>query len=127
MFKLNEKSYQFLKWTVILLLPATSCLYASLGKIWGFPYIDQITGTLMAVQVFLGTIFGISCATYSGDTPAPTIEPVPCVESIQEGPIEFVEEPIEEPVIEKHAKKDDVVSLETTAVQSKINSNINRA
>ena len=24
----------------------------------------------MAVQVFLGTIFGISCATYSGDTPA---------------------------------------------------------
>ncbi len=81
----------------------------------------------MAVQVFLGTIFGISCATYSGDTPTPTIEPVPCVESIQEEPIEeLVEEPIEEPVIEKHAKKDDVVSLETTAVQSKINSNINR-
>ncbi len=65
MFKMNEKAYQVLKWTVILLIPATSVLYASLGKIWGFPYVDQITGTLMALQVFLGTIFGISCATYT--------------------------------------------------------------
>lgn len=65
MFKLNERLYQILKWTVILLIPATSVLYASLGKIWGFPYIEQITGTLMATQVFLGTIFGISCATYT--------------------------------------------------------------
>lgn len=65
--KLSNKVYDVLKWIAQLLLPALGTLYFALAGIWGFPYGEQIIGTITAVDVFLGVILGISSATYNKD------------------------------------------------------------
>ena len=63
--KLSNKTYDFLKWVAQLLLPAVGTLYFALASIWGFPYGEQVVGTITAVDTFLGVILGISTASYS--------------------------------------------------------------
>lgn len=65
--KLSNKAYDVLKWIAQLLLPALGTLYFALAGIWGFPYGEQIIGTITAVDVFLGVILGISSANYNKD------------------------------------------------------------
>ena len=61
---LSNKIYDALKWIAQYLLPATGTLYFALAAIWGFPYGEQIVGTISAVTIFLGVLLGISAATY---------------------------------------------------------------
>ena len=63
--KLSNKVYDVLKWIAMYLLPAVGTLYFALSGIWGFPYGEQVVGTITAVDTFLGVILGISTATYS--------------------------------------------------------------
>lgn len=63
--KLSNKAYDIWKWIAQLLLPALGTLYAALGMLWGFPYIEQIVGSIAAVDTFLGVILGISTAQYN--------------------------------------------------------------
>lgn len=65
--KLSNKVYDVLKWVAQILLPALGTLYFALAGIWGFPYGEQIIGTITAVDVFLGVILGISSANYNKD------------------------------------------------------------
>lgn len=62
--KLSNKAYDILKWIAQLLLPAVATLYFALAGIWGFPYGEQIVGTITAIDTFLGVILGISTAQY---------------------------------------------------------------
>ena len=62
--KLNNKTYDILKWIAQYSLPAAGTLYFALAGIWGLPYGEQIVGTITAVDTFLGVILGISAATY---------------------------------------------------------------
>ena len=62
--KLNNKTYDILKWIAQFLLPAAGTLYFALAGIWGLPYGEQIVGTITAVDTFLGVILGISAAAY---------------------------------------------------------------
>lgn len=62
---LSNKTYDLLKWIAQLLLPALGTLYFALAGIWGFPYGEQIVGTITAVDTFLGVILGISTAQYN--------------------------------------------------------------
>ena len=64
MMKMSNKMYDVLKWIAIVVLPAIGTLYFALAGIWGFPYGEQIVGTITAVDTFLGVILGISSATY---------------------------------------------------------------
>lgn len=61
---LSNKVYDTLKWVAQYLLPASATLYFALAAIWGFPYGEQVVGTISAVTIFLGVILGISSATY---------------------------------------------------------------
>lgn len=63
--RLPDKVYDILKWVCLILLPASSTLYWSLSSIWGWPYTEQIIGTIAAVETFLGVIIGISTHTYN--------------------------------------------------------------
>lgn len=63
--KLSNKVYDVLKWIAQILLPALGTLYFALAGIWGFPYGEQIIGTIAAVDAFLGVILGISSAIYN--------------------------------------------------------------
>ena len=63
--KMSNKVYNILKWIAMYLLPAVGTLYFALAGIWGFPYGEQIVGTITAVDTFLGIILGISTAQYN--------------------------------------------------------------
>lgn len=63
--KITNNVYDKLKWVVIIVIPAIITLYSSLASIWGFPYAEQITATLAAINVFLGVIMKISTASYN--------------------------------------------------------------
>lgn len=61
---LSNKLYDALKWVTMILLPALATLYLTLGKIWGFPLVEQVTATITALTVFLGAVLQISNHNY---------------------------------------------------------------
>jgi hypothetical protein len=67
MMKLSNKTYDCLKWIAQILLPAVGTLYFALAGIWGFPYAEQIVGTITAIDTFLGCLLGISSMRYKGE------------------------------------------------------------
>ena len=62
--KMSNKVYDVLKWIAMVVLPAIATLYFALAGIWGFPYGEQIVGTITAVDTFLGVVLGISNTVY---------------------------------------------------------------
>ena len=62
--KLSNDTYDALKWVAQILLPALGTLYFALSKIWGLPYGVEITGTISALDAFLGVCLGISSDNY---------------------------------------------------------------
>lgn len=62
--KMSNKIYDVLKWIAQIALPAAGTLYAALAGIWGFPYGEEIVGSIMAVDAFLGALLQISTAQY---------------------------------------------------------------
>lgn len=64
---LDNKLYDKLKFIAQFVLPALGTLYFSLSGIWGFPYGEQVVGTITAIDTFLGVLLGISSANYKGD------------------------------------------------------------
>lgn len=62
--KLNDKLYDILKWLVIIVLPACATLYAALSSVWGWPFAEQVTTTITAVDTFLGAVLCISTVSY---------------------------------------------------------------
>ena len=65
---MSNKVYNVLKWIAMVVLPATATLYFALAGIWGFPYGEEIVGTITAVDTFLGVLLGISSAQYHKKT-----------------------------------------------------------
>ena len=63
--KLSNKAYDVLKWIALYLLPGLGTLYFALAGIWGFPYGEEVVGTLTAIDTFLGVLLGISNAQYN--------------------------------------------------------------
>ena len=63
--KMTNKVYDVLKWVAMYLLPALATLYSALAGIWGFPYGEEVVGTITAIDTFLGVILGISTAQYN--------------------------------------------------------------
>ena len=62
--KLTNKAYDILKWIAMIFLPALGALYFGLSQIWGFPYGEEIVGTLALIDTFLGALLGISSNNY---------------------------------------------------------------
>lgn len=62
---MSNKTYDILKYIAQIALPAVGTLYFALAGIWGFPYGEEIVGTITAVDTFLGVILGISSANYN--------------------------------------------------------------
>ena len=61
---MSDKLYNILKWISQLVLPGLGTLYFTLAGIWGFPYGEEIVGTITAVVTFLNVILYISSNNY---------------------------------------------------------------
>ena len=62
---MSNKTYDTLKWVALVVLPAVATLYFALSGIWGFPYGEQVVGTITAIDTFLGALLGISSINYN--------------------------------------------------------------
>jgi len=63
-FLLGDRTYDFFKKLVQIVLPGFGTFYVTLGQLWGFPRGDEVAGTCLALSVFLGLVLGISSAQY---------------------------------------------------------------
>ena len=61
---LPQRTYEIIRWTIAILLPALGVLITSIYSIWSLNLpAQEISLTLDALGLFLGTIFGISKIT----------------------------------------------------------------
>jgi hypothetical protein len=67
MLKFTNGDYDKLKWVAQYFLPALATFYFALSKIWGLPYGEEITGTIAALDTFIGVCLGISSNNYYKD------------------------------------------------------------
>lgn len=72
-FVLNGKVYDFLKWVALVVLPAVATLYFALGQIWAFPAVEQVVGTVTALDTFLGLLLKRSSTNYESLSDRPRI------------------------------------------------------
>ena len=61
---MNSKVYDVLKYIAMVFLPALGTLYFALASIWSLPYGEQIEGTIIALDTFLGALLQISKSKY---------------------------------------------------------------
>ena len=64
---LQNKAYDILKWVCIIVLPACASLYAELGEVWGFPFLNEIPKSIIIVDAFLGALLCVSTIKYNKD------------------------------------------------------------
>lgn len=62
---MSNRMYDILKWIALVVLPALGSLYFGLASIWGFPYGEEIVGTITVVDTFLGALLGVSTVQYN--------------------------------------------------------------
>lgn len=61
---MSNKLYDILKILALTILPAIATLYFALAGIWGFPYGEEIAGTITALDTFLGCLLKYSSDNY---------------------------------------------------------------
>lgn len=64
---LTGRIYDSLKFVAQILLPALGTLYFALAALWNLPNPEQVNGTILAVDAFLGVILGLSSAAYKNN------------------------------------------------------------
>jgi hypothetical protein len=62
---ITGKLYDWLKYIAQIVLPALGTLYFTLAGIWHLGSGEEIVGTIMAVDLFLGVLLGISQINYN--------------------------------------------------------------
>lgn len=71
---MSDKLYDVLRWVAQLLLPGLGTLWFALSSIWHLPYGEEILGTIVAIDAFLGFILGLSTANYRAEQANKKIE-----------------------------------------------------
>lgn len=61
---MTNKTYDVLVYIAQIALPAAAVLYLALAGLWGLPYAEQISGTIMALDAFMGALLKISSVQY---------------------------------------------------------------
>lgn len=66
-FKMSNEVYDILKEVALTVLPALSVFIVAVGKIWNIPFSTEISGTVMAIDAFLGACLHVSNKNYTED------------------------------------------------------------
>jgi len=62
--RISDELYDLLRAIADLLLPALGALYFGLAGIWGFPYGEEIVGSITLVVAFLDIVLRIMKGKY---------------------------------------------------------------
>jgi len=62
---LPSKVYDFLKFVAQIALPAVGTFYATVSGLNHWPNTEEVVGTIMAVDLLLGTLLGLSTLAYN--------------------------------------------------------------
>lgn len=65
MILITGKTYDALKYLAQVVLPALGTLYFALAGIWSLPSAQEIVGTIVAVDTFLGVVLHLSSTAYA--------------------------------------------------------------
>lgn len=57
--------YDKLKFLALVLLPALGAAYFSLAPLWELPKADEVVGTIVVVDTFLGVLLGVTTRNYN--------------------------------------------------------------
>ena len=63
--KFKDSIYDKLKWICMFFLPAFAVFSRTITQIWGLPYGDEISSTIVAINVLLSAMLGISNMAYN--------------------------------------------------------------
>ena len=61
---LNDKTYNYLKWIVVVMLPALGTLIGTVGTAFNWEYTQVTLVIVTAVTTFLGALIGVSTVGY---------------------------------------------------------------
>lgn len=64
-FIMGDKTYDFAKKLVQIILPAFGSLYLAMSAVWDLPNAEQVTASVVIVTTFLGACLGISTSQYN--------------------------------------------------------------
>lgn len=65
---MNNKTYDILKRVSLIIIPALATFVNAAGMVWGIPYTNEVTATITAFGVFLGSALGVSSKNYTPET-----------------------------------------------------------
>lgn len=65
--KLNNKTYNILKWVSLIALDAIGVAYQSLADVWNLPYGTEVMKTCSIISVLIGALIGVSTYNYNKD------------------------------------------------------------
>lgn len=61
----SSRVYNVLRDVAQVYLPAAGTLYVALAVLWSLPAAEQISGTVLALDTFLGAVLKVSTAAYN--------------------------------------------------------------
>lgn len=61
---MSDKKYNILKWLSTVVIPAFITCVIAIFTAWSIPYLEPITATLSAINVFIGAIVQRSSKNY---------------------------------------------------------------
>ena len=62
---ITGKLYDVLKYCALVVFPALGTAYFTLAQIWGLPAAQEVVGTIVVVDTFLGVVLQISSTQYN--------------------------------------------------------------
>lgn len=64
---LSDRTYNFLKWLVLIALPAASAFFVTVAALWDLnpDFVTKVVGTLTGLATLLGILIGISTASFN--------------------------------------------------------------
>lgn len=65
---MTDKVYNILKYCALIAIPAIGTFYTTIASLWGWSYITEVSGTILAFDTLLGAFIGISSARYQPET-----------------------------------------------------------
>lgn len=65
----KNNTYDFLKWTTLIGIPAAAALYSGFAQLFAWPYAAEVTQAAALICAFLGTVLGISNYQYNKRVP----------------------------------------------------------